>query len=88
MERLSRQLVEMFELPREVVFNLPIIQALGAEEISVTNYKGLVEYTAECVRVNTAAGLVRFEGSSLILRHVTSESLSVAGRIAKIEFIT
>jgi sporulation protein YqfC len=84
---MGRKLVEMFELPKEVVFNLPIIQALGSEDVSITNYKGLVEYSDECVRINTAAGQVRFEGTNLILKQVTMETISVAGRFAKIEFI-
>ena len=81
------KLVDMFELPKEVVFNLPIIQALGSEDISITNYKGLVEYSGECVRVNAGAGVIRFEGAGLVLRQVTSETISLSGRIRKIEFL-
>jgi sporulation protein YqfC len=74
-------------MPKEVVFNLPIIQALGAEEVNINNYKSLVEYSGECVRINTVSGIVRFEGNGLVLRHVTSEYISVSGCISKIEFI-
>jgi len=76
----------MFELPKEVVFNLPIIQALGAEDISITNYKGLVEYNNECVRVNTSKGQIRFEGAGLVLTQITADTISVSGRVSKIEF--
>ena len=76
----------MFELPKEVVFNLPIIQAFGSEDVNVTNYKGLVEYNNECVRINTSAGQVRIEGAGLVLKQVTAETISVSGRVTRIEF--
>ena len=84
---LGKKLVEMFELPEEVVFNLPIIQAIGTEDISITNYKGLAEYSGECVRINTATGSMRFDGTGLVLKHVTSETVAISGRINKIEFL-
>jgi len=83
---MSKKLVGMLELPKEAVFNMPIIHALGDEDVSITNYKGLVEYGSECIRINTASGQVRFEGTQLILKQVTSEVVSVSGRISKIEF--
>lgn len=85
--RLGKRLVEMFELPKEVVFNLPIIQAVGSEDINITNYKGLLEYNSECVRVTVGSGIIRFEGAGLILRQITSETISISGRVKKIEFL-
>ena len=85
-QRVSRKIVSMLELPKDVVFNMPVIHALGDEDISVTNYRNLIEYSGECVRINTGSGQVRFEGAGLVLTRVTSESVSVSGRISKIEF--
>ena len=83
----GRRLADILEMPRDVVFDLPVIQTLGSEELSVANYKGLVEYSGVCVRVNTTSGQVRFEGTGLVLKHVTSETVSITGRIDKIEFV-
>jgi len=83
----GRRIVEALELPKEVVFNLPIIQALGAEDVSITNYKSLMEIGTERVRINTADGQVVFTGKKLILKHVTSESITVSGDIDSIEFV-
>ncbi|MDR1703090.1 MAG: YabP/YqfC family sporulation protein [Clostridiales bacterium] len=82
-----RRLAEMLELPKEVVFNLPVIQALGNEEISVTNYKGLVEYNEQYVRISAGTGIIQLEGVRLILRQVTAEHITVSGRVKKIEFL-
>ncbi len=83
----GRRLVEMLELPKEVVFNLPVIQALGNEEVSVMNYKGLVEYNEEYVRINAGIGIIQLEGIRLVLRQVTSDHITISGRIKKIEFL-
>jgi sporulation protein YqfC len=83
----GRRLAEMLELPKEVVFNLPVIQSLGNEEISITNYKGLVEYNEQYVRISAGTGIIQLEGIRLVLRKVTADHITVSGRFKKIEFL-
>jgi sporulation protein YqfC len=83
----GRRLAEMLELPKEVVFNLPVIQALGSEEVSVTNYKGLVEYNEQYIRISAGTGIIHLEGARLVLRQITADHITISGRIKKIEFL-
>ncbi len=79
--------MDAFELPKEVVLNLPLISLTGHEELLIENYKGIIEYTDERLRVNTSAGVIRVEGRGLYLKLITSESMTINGNIMKIEFI-
>lgn len=85
--RAMHKIVEMLELPKEVAFNLPVIQVTGAEDICISNYKGLIEYSDQVVRVSTSCGSLRLEGKALVLVRVTAESLVITGRIKKIELM-
>ena len=75
------------ELPKEVLMNLPLITLIGKEDITIENYKSILEYSEECVRINTSAGVLRIEGKKLTLKQITSDNIVIVGRIDKTEFL-
>ncbi len=77
----------LLELPKEVVFNLPIITLIGKEELNIENYKGVIEYSDSKIRFNTSAGIIKIEGKGLLLKQITTENVVVTGAILSIEFI-
>ena len=85
-EKVKREITAALALPKEIVLNLPLISLYGNEELKLENYKGVVEYTDERVRIATSIGVLRIEGRALLLKQVTSEKISVNGVIVKIEF--
>ncbi|USF29531.1 sporulation protein YqfC [Clostridium sp. MD294] len=85
---LRRNVVNALELPKEVMLNLPLISLTGKEELIIENYKGIVEYGDEVMRVNTAIGVLRIEGKGLLLKQLTSECIVVTGTIKGVLFLT
>lgn len=84
---LKRNVTEALELPKEVILNLPLVSLIGREELCIENYKGVIEYSEERIRVNTGVGVLKIEGKNLFLRHITSESITITGGITKFEFV-
>ncbi len=84
---IKKTITSMFELPKEIVFNLPLINVIGNEEINIENYKGIIEYNLERVRINTSCGIIKIEGKKLLLKQITAENISVTGSISKFEYI-
>ena len=84
---IKRKISAMLELPKEIILNLPVISMIGNEDISISNYKGVIEYNDELVKISAGNGIIRLEGAGLTLKQITSENISVAGRIKKIEFM-
>ena len=84
---IKKKIVNMFELPKEIVFNLPLINIIGSEEINIENYKGVIEYNLERIRINTSCGVLKIEGKKLLLKQITAENISVNGLISKLEYI-
>ena len=86
-EKVKREITSALALPKEIVLNLPLITMFGKEELNLENYKGVIEYTSERIRINTSIGVLKIEGRNLLLKQVTSENISVTGGIVIIEFI-
>jgi len=84
---LKRRISAMFEMPKEIVLNLPVVNMVGTEEVGIENYKGLIEYTDEQVRVLTTAGVLKIQGLGMVLRQITAESIVISGKIIHIGYI-
>jgi len=84
---LKKNIVGALELPKAVALNLPLVSLVGHEELNVENYKGIIEYTDERIRLKTTAGILKVEGRKMLLGQITSESVCVTGTILKVEFM-
>ena len=84
--RLKSGIAEALELPKEIVLNLPVITAMGNERVNIENYKGVVEYNGEMIRINTACGILRIDGRGLFIVRISAESVSVGGLITGMQF--
>ena len=85
-DKVKREVTAALALPKEIVLNLPLITLYGNEELNLENYKGVVEYTGERIRISTSKGILKIEGRNLLLKQVTSENISVTGGIMRIEY--
>jgi len=85
---LRKNMTEALELPKEIMLNLPLISLVGREEMTIENYKGILEYGEETVRIGTAAGVLRLTGKGLCLKQLSAECMVVTGKIENLCFLT
>ncbi len=83
--RLKERVVELLELPKEIVLNMPRITMLGNRNLMIENYKGIIEYDSGKIRLNTAIGALQINGSNLLIREITAEDVVIDGDILSIE---
>ena len=69
---IKRNFTETLKLPREVILDLPLISVTGREELIIENFKGILEYSDEKIRINTKSGIIKIIGKNLLLGQVTS----------------
>jgi sporulation protein YqfC len=86
--KLKEKVTELLELPKEVVLNIPKFTMIGSGELIIENYKGVIEYEDEKVRVNTNSGVIKITGEKLVIREITSENIFLNGKIKSLEFFT
>ena len=52
-ENVKSNIVESLELPADIVYGAVIVTAMGRGQVLVENYKGIIEYTREKIRLQT-----------------------------------
>jgi len=82
-----QKLANMFELPKDIVLDLPRITLLGSLQVTVQNHRGILEYTPEKVTIGISAGQLRITGADMVIGIVCQEEIMVTGRIQEIAFI-
>ena len=82
---IKRQFANLMDLPPEAVMNTALIKLVGNLEISVSNHRGLVEYSTTMVRVDSPQGIIVVSGSGLSIEYRSSDELKVGGRITGVE---
>ena len=84
---IRKHMTEALELPKEILLNLPLISLIGQEEVTIENYKGILEYSEESLRMGTSAGILLLEGQGLCLKQLSAECMVVTGRIEGLRFL-
>jgi sporulation protein YqfC len=84
---MKEKITEILELPREVILDLPKITMVGLGNIVIENYKGIIEYENNRIRLNTNSGIIRIMGERLVIREITSEDIIIEGRISQLDFL-
>lgn len=83
----KEQLIRSLDLPEEVMLNLPIAHVYGNKKIEIHNFKGLIEYTTERVRINTSIGVLIIEGKSMEIKVMTTEELHIVGNVMQVSYV-
>lgn len=84
---LKEKVTEMLELPKEIVLNVPKLTMIGCRDLVIENYKGIIEYDNNRIRLNTGIGIIKIMGNGLIIKEITSEDILIEGEIISFEFI-
>ena len=84
---IRKHVTETLDLPKEIMLNLPLISMVGQEEVTIENYKGILEYGEEIVRIGTAAGALQISGKKLCLKQLSAECIGVTGRVEELRFL-
>ncbi len=75
-----------FDVATGTLSNLPNLTLYGTTLVEIDNFKALLDFSSDAVRVNTTDGIVRIDGISLRLAFMTDESISVKGNIRNLSF--
>ena len=86
LEDVKANLSDLFELPREIMLNLPKISMVGNNQLLVENHKGVIEILQR-IRVNSTVGVIRMQGADMKLKNIAVDDIIITGEIKMIEFI-
>lgn len=73
-------------LPADILAGAPIITATGRNDICLENYKGIIEYNGNLIKVQTKQCKVCIEGKQLNILYFTEDEMRVTGFIHSIYY--
>ncbi|EOT27721.1 YabP/YqfC family sporulation protein [Lachnospiraceae bacterium KK002] len=80
-ENVKSNIVESLELPVDIMYGAVILTAMGRNQVLVENYKGIIEYTQEKIRLQTKTCQVTIQGKRLLVEYYTNEEMKITGYI-------
>lgn len=86
-ENKAAKVADALDIPLDALCDLPKIEITGNSEINIENLRGILDYDENSFKINTRSGIVKIDGSGLILSSVTDENVCLKGNIIRIEFI-
>ena len=86
LNQVKTNIVESLELPRDIMYGAVIITAMGRNQVLVENYKGIIEYTREKIRLQTKNCQVTIQGKQLVVEYYTNEEMKITGFIQGISY--
>ena len=84
--RKSEEFMDTLQLPKDIMMGAMKIALTGNREAWIENYRGLLEYTDSCIRLQGKHGQVRIEGKALCIEYYTNEDLKITGCFSSIKF--
>ncbi len=85
---LKEKLADSVDMSKEIILDSAKIVFIGHREVTVENYKSIIEYTDSKIILDAKPSRLTFEGSNLEVKTITQEFLYITGKISKLEFQT
>ena len=79
-------LSENLRIPQDVLSGAPILTVTGTNQLCLENYKGIIEYTGEMIRIQTKNCRIHIEGTKLNIDYFTDDEMRISGKISRIEY--
>ncbi len=82
LEALSSRL----HLPADMLAGAPVVTATGRNELRLENYKGIIEYNDNLIKVQTKICKICIEGKDLNILYFTEDEMRITGYIQSIYY--
>ena len=79
-------MVETLELPKDLLYGASIVTITGRGEVLIENYKGILEYTEDHIKIQAKNMKLTVSGKQLSIAYYTNEDMKVTGFIKSIEY--
>ena len=80
------KIAQKLNIPEDISDGLPIITITGKCEIYVENYKGIIEYNKNCIKIQTKVSRVTFFGKDLEIVYYTNVDMKITGEMETITY--
>ena len=87
LEHAKQSATEQLKLPGDVMLGEILLSFSGRYCVTVENYRGILEYTQECILLQGKHTRIRIEGCCLKIVYYTNEDMKIAGKITGVRYL-
>jgi sporulation protein YqfC len=80
------QVTNRLELPRDLMLGESIVTVTGRSDLTIENYKGILEYRTDKIRLSLKHGQIEIFGKALKIEYYTNEDMRITGCIDRVEY--
>lgn len=83
---IKKKMADTFDLPEEYAVGSLKISIIDFNTVGILNYKSIVEYGENIIKINTKDKMIRIEGETLIIDNITDDEIKIKGNIKSLLF--
>ncbi len=83
---IKKKMADTLDLPEEYALGSLKISIIDFSSVGILNYKSIVEYGENIIKINTKEKMIRIEGDSLIIDNITDDEIKIKGSIKNLLF--
>lgn len=81
---LKESVVRAFDLPPDLAYGSVLVSVTGQSELLIENYRGILEYKDEHIRIQAKDCRILIVGKRLGIEYYTNEEMKIKGLIEQI----
>ena len=84
---IREKIADAVDISKEVVLDAVLVSFIGDRELTLENYKSILEYSDTCIRIKAKPRTVKITGCGLEFKNITRDLLYITGRIDSFRFV-
>ncbi len=81
---IKTKIAEKLNIPEDISNGIPIVTVMGNNEVYVENYKGIIVYEKNCIKIQTKNCRITFKGKKLEIVYYTNVDMKITGELESI----
>lgn len=82
----AKKWINQFDIPEDVVFDIPRITLYDNTEMRIENYKAILEYEETGIKLACKEKMIQISGQKLNITVITDDEISIGGIITGFSF--
>lgn len=80
------KIAEKLNIPEDIADGIPIVTIMGKNEVYVENYKGIIEYETDYIKIQTKCSRIIFQGKNLQIQYYTNVDMKITGELETVVY--